>query len=403
MREAVRTEIDDLISRKLPALVALYQDFHAEPELSGDEVRTAEQLAEELEAAGLTVTREIGGQGVVGVFENGPGPVVMLRADMDALPVQEETGLPYASRCPGVMHACGHDLNMTALVGAAGVLAGVRKAWSGTLLFVGQPAEERVAGARAMLRDGLFTRFPRPMCAVAVHAGPDIPSGMVGTRSGVLSAGGESIDITVKGVGGHAAHPDQAKDTVVIAAETVLALQTIRSREIDPNQFFVLTVAAVHGGSKHNTIPDEVMMKANLRYHHEAVREQGLEAVRRITTGIARTAGVPENLMPVVTVIDESVPPLVTDAGLTNRCTATVEEILGEGNVIEILPLPGSEDFAVYGREGVPLVYFRVGTMTGGQPGPYLHSSRFAPDQAAAIRNATLVLVASALACTGKE
>ncbi|QYZ79126.1 amidohydrolase [Methanofollis formosanus] len=403
MREAVRTEIDDLISRKLPALVALYQDFHADPELSGEEVQTARQLAGELEAAGITVTMEIGGHGLIGVLENGPGPVMMLRADMDALPVQEETGLPYASRRPGVMHACGHDINMTALVGAAGVLASVREAWSGTLLFVGQPAEETVAGARAMLRDGLFTRFPRPTCAVAVHAGPDIPSGMIGTRSGVLSAGGESIDITVRGVGGHAAHPDQAKDPVVIAAETILALQTIRSREISPNEFFVLTVAAVHGGSKHNTIPDEVTMKANLRYHHHPVREQGLEAVRRIAAGAARTAGVPEDLMPVVTVIDESVPPLVTDAGLTGRCSLAVEEMLGEGSVIEIPPLSGSEDFAVYGQEGVPLVYFRVGTMLGEKPGPYLHSSRFAPDQTAAIRYATLVLVASALACTGKE
>lgn len=403
MREEVRTEIDDLVSRKLPALVALYQDFHAEPELSGEEVQTAEQLAAELEAAGITVTKEIGGYGIVGVLENGPGPVVMLRADMDALPVQEETGLPYASRRPGVMHACGHDLNMTALVGAAGVLAGIRKAWSGTLLFVGQPAEETVAGARAMLRDGLFTRFPRPSCAVAVHAGPDIPSGSVGTRSGVLSAGGESIDLVVRGLGGHAAHPDQARDPVVIAAETILALQTLRSREIDPNEFFVLTVAAVHGGSKHNTIPDEVTMKVNLRYHHSAVRDQGLEGVRRITTGVARAAGVPEDLMPVVTVIDESVPPLVTDAGLTDRCVAAAEEILGEGKVIKIPPLSGSEDFAVYGQEGVPLVYFRVGTMVGGKPGPYLHSSHFAPEQTNAIKSATLTLVASALACVGKD
>lgn len=396
---ACRERILDLTEREVPALLDLYREFHASPEVSGAEEETAGRLAGALEAAGCTVTRNIGGHGLVGVLENGDGPVVMLRADMDALPIQEETDLPYASRRAGVMHACGHDLHMTSLVGAARVLASSRECWQGTVLFVGQPAEEVVAGAKRMIADGLFKRFPKPACAIAVHAGPDIGVGRVGTRSGILSAGGESIDLLVRGVGGHAAHPDRTRDPIVLAAETVLALQTIRSREIDPNDFFVLSVGAIHGGTKHNAIPDEVALKLNLRYLRAGVRDQGLAAIRRIAEGTAHAAGVPEERMPVVAVIDESVPPLVTDAALTGKCGAGIEGCLGAGSVVEIPPLAGSEDFAVFGDAGVPLAYFRIGTKGEGSGDAYLHSSHFAPDALPAIRTGTVVLAASVVAC----
>ncbi|WP_342679790.1 amidohydrolase [Methanofollis sp. UBA420] len=394
-----RERILALTDREAHALLGLYREFHASPELSGAEEETAGRLAGALEAAGCTVTRGIGGHGLVGVLENGDGPVVMLRADMDALPIQEETGLPYASKRPGVMHACGHDLHMTSLVGAARILVSCRECWKGTVLFVGQPAEEIVAGAKRMIADGLFERFPKPECAVAVHAGPDIGVGRVGTRAGILSAGGESIDLLVRGVGGHAAHPDRTRDPVVLMAETVLALQTIRSREIDPNDFFVLSIGAVHGGIKHNAIPDEVALKVNLRYHRRRVRDQGLAAVRRSAEGTALAAGVPTERMPVVTVIDESVPPLVTDAALTGKCGAGIEECLGAGAVIEIPPLSGSEDFAVFGEVGIPLAYYRIGTKGKESGDAYLHSSHFAPDAIPAIRTGTVVLAASVVAC----
>ncbi|WP_067048028.1 M20 metallopeptidase family protein [Methanofollis ethanolicus] len=394
-----RERILALTDREAPDLLGLYRAFHASPELSGTEEETAGRLAGALEEAGCTVTRGIGGHGLVGTLENGDGPVVMLRADMDALPIREETGLPYASLRPGVMHACGHDLHMTSLVGAARVLAASRECWQGTVLFVGQPAEEIVAGAKRMIADGLFERFPKPDCAVAVHAGPDIGVGHVGTRAGILSAGGESVDLLVRGVGGHAAHPDRTRDPIVLTAETVLALQTIRSREIDPNDFFVLSIGAVHGGIKHNAIPDEVALKVNLRYHRRRVRDQGLAAVRRIAAGTALAAGVPTERMPVVTVIDESVPPLITDAALTEKCSAGIEECLGTGAVIEIPPLSGSEDFAVFGEVGIPLAYYRIGTKSDESGDAYLHSSHFAPDPAPAIRTGTVVLAASVIAC----
>jgi len=395
-------QVRELAEAERPSLLVLYRDLHAHPELSGEETETAGRLSSALSAAGCSVTAGIGGHGLVGVLENGTGPVVMLRADMDALPIPEETRLPYASRRPGIMHACGHDLHMTALVGAARLLAALRDHWSGTVLFVCQPAEEIVAGARLMIADGLFSRFPKPDCAVAVHVGPDLPAGTVGSRSGILSAGGESIDLIVRGVGGHAAHPDRTRDPVVLAAQTVLALQTIRSREIDPNEFFILSTGSIHGGRKHNAIPDEVALKMSMRYHDRAVRDQGLAAIRRIAAGTAAAAGIPPDLMPAVTVIDESVPPLITDAALTQRCSTAIRGCLGAESVVTIPPLSGSEDFAVFGEAGVPLAYFRVGTKEEGGNGAYLHSSRFAPPAEATVRTGSIVLAVSTLACARK-
>lgn len=395
--------IRELIRAEIPSLLEVYRDLHAHPELSGEESETAGRLAAALAAAGCRVSGGIGGHGLVGVLENGAGPVVMLRADMDALPIAEETGLPYASQRPGVMHACGHDIHMTALVGAARLLAAAKEAWRGTVLFVGQPAEETVSGARLMIADGLFSRFPKPDCAVAVHVGPDLQAGTVGSRSGILSAGGESVDLVVRGVGGHAAHPDRARDPILLAAQILLALQAIRSREVDPNEFFILSTGAIHGGKKHNAIPDEVVLKMSMRYHTAAVRDQGLAAIRRIAEGTAAAAGVPPALMPRVSVIGESVPPLYTDAALTAGCAAAVRACLGAESTVEIPPLSGSEDFAVFGEAGIPLAYFRIGTKEEGDSGAYLHSSRFAPPPAAAIETGAIVLAVAALSCAPPE
>ncbi|MDD1661649.1 MAG: amidohydrolase, partial [Methanomicrobiales archaeon] len=286
LSEELRQRLHDLIGDGYPGLEGLYRDLHASPELSGQEKETAARIAGELRRAGLEVHTGIGGHGIVGVLANGPGPAVMIRSDMDALPVEEKTGLPYASTVRvgvetravkvGVMHACGHDLHMTVMVGAVRLLAAVQDTWSGTLLAVGQPAEETGAGARAMVRDGIFTRFPRPAAALALHVDPNIPAGKIGYRPGIISAGSSSLDLTVRGIGGHAAHPHQAIDPVVLSARVILALQTLVSRETDPREMAVLTVGAIHGGTKHNAIPDEVVLRVNIRYNSDAVRDRML-------------------------------------------------------------------------------------------------------------------------------
>jgi hippurate hydrolase len=293
---------------------------------------------------------------------------------------------------------------MAILVGAARVLGAFRGHWHGTVLFIGQPAEETVSGAKAMIRDGLFSRFPRPGYALALHLGPGISAGDIGFREGAFSAGAESLDLVVRGTGGHAAHPELAKDPVVAAAETVLALQTVVSREVRPGEFAVLTVAAIHGGAKHNAIPDEVALQINLRYYREEVRRLLLEAVPRVAEGIARAAGIPEDRMPLVTVLDESVPPLYNDPGLTQRVMAACRKRLGESHVHEIEPLAGSEDFGIFGivEPQIPLCYFRIGADPPGGvgQGPYLHSGRFSPDPGA-IRTGVAAMVAAVLELLG--
>ena len=405
-----------LAEREYPGLEALYRDLHAHPELSGLERETAARMAAELEGPGLTVHRGIGGHGVVGVLENGPGPAVMIRSDMDALPVAERTGLPYASTVTtnvetravkvGVMHACGHDLHMAIMVGAVRLLSATRDGWSGTLLAVAQPAEETGAGARAMVRDGIFTRFPRPAYALALHVDPNIPAGKIGYRPGIISAGSTSLDITVRGIGGHAAHPHQSIDPVVLAARMVLALQTVVSREMDPREMAVLTVGAIHGGTKHNAIPDEVLLRVNIRYTSEAIRARMLASIDRMMRGIALSAGVPDDLLPVIRRPGEVTPPMENDPALTERVRAILSSVLGEDNVLLIPQLTGAEDFSVFGSGDppVPLCYMRLGA---GDPGdleesrrtgkslPYLHSSRFAPPPDPTIRTGAVAMAAA--------
>ena len=388
-------------------LLDLYRTLHGHPELSGQEAETAERLADALEAAGCTVHRGIGGHGVAAVLEDGPGPTLLVRADMDALPVEETTGLPYASRATGtdpngnevpIMHACGHDLHMTALVGLARAMQALRGSWRGRLILIGQPSEERVSGAAAMVADGLYERVGRPDFAIALHVSPEQPAGTILFTEGTASAGAESIDLLIRGIGGHAAHPDQTRDPVLLAAGCVVAFQGIVSREIDPQAFGVLTVASVHGGAKHNAIPDEVRLGLNIRFYDDAVRATLLAAIERVATGLARAAGVPNDRLPVLTLLDESARPLVNDPALVRRVRAAVEAALGPERVGPLGPSSGSEDFGAFGAVDppVPLCYFRVGT-GGGR----LHSPTFAPDTVPTLETAMTAFCAAALDLLG--
>ncbi|HPH35540.1 MAG TPA: amidohydrolase [Methanoregulaceae archaeon] len=400
-------DLSAVFAREYPSLLRLYQDLHAHPELSGQEAWTSERVGKELEAAGFATTRGVGGYGVIGVLTRGTGPVVMLRADMDGLPLKEETGLPYTSREKArdargqevdVMHACGHDLHVAALIGAARVLAACPD-WSGTLVMVGQPSEETVSGAARMIADGLFSRFPRPDAAIALHVAPEIPAGTIGWREGIISAGGESLDIVVCGIGGHAAHPERARDPVVLAAQIILAFQTIVSREVPPGELGIITVASVHGGSKHNAIPDEVLLQVNIRYFRKEVRDLLLNAIKRVTEGIARSAGMAPPLFPRITLLPQSVPPMTNDPALTRKVADAFIRYYGEDHVLHIEPVTGSEDFGVFGlvEPRIPICYFRIGCGDEKYTCGFLHSSRFAPPPEV-IRDAAGALVVAAQA-----
>ncbi len=399
------------LDREYPSLLELYKDLHAHPELSGQEAWTSDRIGKELEAAGFVTTRGVGGYGVVGVLTRGAGPVVMVRADMDGLPLKEETGLPYMSREKAhdargqevhVMHACGHDLHMAALIGAARILAS-RPEWSGTLVMVGQPSEETVSGAARMIADGLFSRFPRPDAAIALHVAPEIPAGTIGWREGIFSAGGESLDIMVRGIGGHAAHPERARDPVVLAAQIILAFQTIVSREVAPGELGIITVASVHGGSKHNAIPDEVLLQVNIRYFRKEVRDLLLNAIKRVTEGIARSAGMAPPLFPRITLLPQSVPPMTNDPTLSRKVADAFLRCYGEDHVLHIDPMTGSEDFGIFGlvEPRIPICYFRIGCGDEKHTCGFLHSSRFAPPPEV-IRDATAALVVAAEAILDK-
>lgn len=414
---ATPAQVHDGVGRLYPELEKLYFELHRNPELSFHEERTAARLAQELRQSGFEVTTKIGGHGIAGVMKNGAGPVVMVRTDLDALPVTENTGLPYAStiRVPdehgnevGVMHACGHDLHMTVFAGAARLLSQMKQHWRGTLLFVGQPAEERGAGARAMLADGLFTRFPRPHYALALHANAGLEAGKVAYCPGYALANVNSVDVTIRGVGGHGAYPHAAKDPVVIAAQVILALQTIVSREIKPLEPAVVTVGSIHGGSKHNIIPEEVKMQLTLRSYSEEVRQQMLAAVGRIVKGIAAAAGLPPERMPLVEVRDDSTLSTYNDPLLVQRLVPAFERMIGAGNVMQTEPVMGGEDFGAYGRvePKVPICIFWLGTVSAekmadsrrsGRALPALHSSQFAPAPEPAIKTGVAAMCAAAL------
>jgi amidohydrolase len=415
---AVRESVAARVAAEYPSLEAIYRDLHTHPELSLLEERTAGIVARELRAAGFEVTEKFGGFGVVGVLRNGPGPTLLLRTDLDGLPVTEETGLPYASthrmKDPSgnevaTMHACGHDIHMTVFLGTARNLAALKSHWSGTVVMIGQPAEERGVGARLMLGAGLYRRFPKPDYAIALHDSATQPAGTVGTVEGFAMANVDSMDIVVRGVGGHGAYPHTTKDPVVLAARIVLALQTIVSRETRPVDPAVVTVGSIHGGTKHNVIPDEVRLQLTLRSYSDQVRAHTIEAIRRICRGEAIAAGLPDDRMPIITISEtEYTPAVFNDPVLTRRVRSVLTDWLGAGNVETIEPEMGGEDFAQYGRtvEKVPVCLFRIGAVDpathaeatrSGRTLPSLHSSRFAPAAELTIKTGLTSLTAVAL------
>jgi amidohydrolase len=418
----------DFVANKLaadyPALDALYKHLHAHPELSLMEEKTAARLAAELRSVGYTVTEKFGGTGIVGVLSNGPGPVLYIRTDLDGLPIAEETGLPYASQTRvtnlagqevSVMQGCGHDIHMTVFTGTARMLAAMKDRWSGTAVFIGQPAEEIGVGARAMLAEGLYRKFPKPDYVVAVHDSASLPAGTVGILEGYVMANVDSVDITVRGRGGHGAYPHATIDPVVLAARIVLTLQTIVSRETRPVEPAVVTVGSIHGGTKHNIIPNEVKLQLTLRSYSDSVRRHTIAAIRRICRGEAIAAGLPDDLMPVITIKeDEFTPATYNDPALTRRVRGALVSWLGAENVTAIDPEMGGEDFSQFGRttEKVPICLFRVGAVDPalvaesqrtGVPLPSLHSSKFAPLPEPTIKTGVTALTAAALDLLAKK
>src|SRR5882762_517682 len=347
---------------------------HQAPELSLMEEKTSLFLASELRKAGYDVTEHVGGFGVVAVLKNGEGKTVMIRTDLDALPVKEETAAHYASSVMAkdsagqvvpVMHACGHDIHITTMVGVARTMAELKKDWKGTLILIGQPAEEVSAGAKRMIADGLFKRWPRPDYAIALHVDAELEVGKVGYISGYAMANVDSIDILIRGMGGHGAMPHMTRDPIVIAAECVRALQTIASREVKATEPVVVTVGSIHGGTKHNVIPDEVKLQLTVRTYRDEVREQVISAIERIGKGIAASAGVPKNLEPIVTVKDEFTPATYNTPELVEKIVVSLKKMVGEENVVEREPTMGGEDFGRYGKEEpkIPICMFRLGSV----------------------------------------
>ncbi|HET6180890.1 MAG TPA: amidohydrolase [Candidatus Sulfotelmatobacter sp.] len=384
-------EVDNIY----PDAHALYLDLHQNPELSAHETQTAEKLATRLRAAGYGVTEHVGGTGIVAILKNGAGPTIMLRTELDALPVEEKTGLPYASkvhakddagRDVSVMHACGHDLHMASLLGTAEIMARSKATWHGTLMLIGQPAEETIGGAEAMLRDGLFTRFPKPDVAVALHVGNELPAGMASITPGIYNTNADSLKVTIYGKGGHGAAPHTAVDPIVIAARTILALQTIVSREVKPGEMAVVTVGYIRAGTKNNIIPDEAEMGLTVRTYKQDIRKHVLAAIDRIVKAEAAAGGAPREPS-----VDhyEGTDAVYNDPALAERMRAPLEAALGKKNVVIEGPIAPSEDFSYFVAQGVPGFYFSLGgadpdkfaqAKTSGTHLPSNHSPFFAPD-----------------------
>jgi hippurate hydrolase len=395
-----------------PQVETLYIDLHRNPELSYHEEKTAAKIADQLRKLGYDVTTGVGGNGVVGVFKNGAGPVVMLRAELDALPVPEKTGLPYASHVTThddrgvevpVMHACGHDLHMAVGIGTAALLVQNKEHWRGTFIYVGQPAEERIGGATAMIKDGLFTRFPKPDIAFAIHDSNGLPAGKVGYTPGFSASNADSVTVTVYGVGGHGSAPQETIDPVVIAARTIVSWQTIVAREIDPQDPAVITVGSIHGGTKNNIIPDEVVMQLTVRSYKDEVRKHLLAAIERIADAEAAAAGAPKK--PLVEHV-EGVGAVYNDPKTTDRIMERLKAVMGESNVVLERPIMASDDFAEYRFAGVPSVMLELGAvnpekyaeaMKANQPIPGPHSPYFAPDREPSLKTGIEVEMTSIL------
>jgi amidohydrolase len=420
---AAADPLRDAVASDMPSLLALYRDLHANPELSMEEVRTSAKLAAEAKKLGFKVTTGVGKTGVVAVMENGPGPVLLMRADMDGLPVVEQTGLPFASKVrgtsrgggeTGIMHACGHDTHMTAWVGAARRLVAMKDRWSGTLVMILQPGEETGEGAQAMLNDGLYTRFPKPTHAIAFHDAASLPAGVIGYSQGYALANVDSVDIDVKGIGGHGAYPHTTKDPIVLASRIVTALQTLVSREANPQDPAVVTVGSFHAGAKHNIVPDEAKLLITVRSYTPETRKLLLDGIRRIVRGEAIAAGMPDDRMPVVTIRDgEYTPATFNTDKLTASTAALFTERFGADRVVKTPAVMGGEDFSRYhiADKTIESLIFWVGGVphdkwqaAGGDPAklPSLHSPFWAPDAQAVVSTATEAMVAAALGVLGK-
>lgn len=411
------------VTADMPALIKLYRDLHQNPELSGQEVKTAAKLAALVKALGFEVTTGVGKTGVVAVLKNGPGPTLLIRTDTDGLPVVEATGLPFASKAraitdegieSGVMHACGHDTHMTSWIGTAQRMVALKAQWSGTLVMIAQPAEERGSGARAMLKDGLYRRFPKPTHAIAFHDSAGLPAGTVGITRGYALANVDSVDLVVKGVGGHGAYPHTTKDPIVLASRIVTSLQTLVSRELDPKQSAVVTVGSFHAGSKHNIIPAEATLLLTVRSYTDEVRKQLLDGIGRIAKGEAIAAGIPADKMPTVTVRDEFTPATFNTAELTDFAIGKLQARFGKERVVETPAVLGGEDFSQYylADKSIQSLIFWVGGVprakweaTKGDAAklPSLHSAMWAPDAEAVIRTATESMVTVALGLLEKK
>ena len=412
---AQETSVEKAAVGELPSLLSIYKDIHSHPELSCHEEKTATMMAKELRSAGCEVTENFGrydnpnlkSYGVIGVMKNGNGPLVMVRTDMDALPVEEDTGLPYASKVTTkddngrevhVMHACGHDVHMSAFIGTARLLQRTKDQWSGTIMFVAQPAEETGGGARALLKGGLYNRFGKPDFALGFHDKADLQIGHVGVTPGYTYANVDSVDVTVRGIGGHGAYPHKTKDPIVLAAEMINTWQTIASRENNPLDPIVITVGSIHGGTKHNIIPDDVKMQLTVRTYKSDVRDRVLKAIDDIAKGTAAAAAVPADRAPIVTVLkDQFTPATYNNPDLTKRLVEVWKKVLGPDNVEIVDATMGGEDFSEYSLpdHSIPAVDFHIGAVDPekiaefkkeGKELPSLHSSKFAPVPEPAIK-----------------
>lgn len=395
--------IDKQIDAQADDLLKLYTHLHSHPELSLQEKESAARMADELEKIGFSVTTKIGGHGVVGVFKNGDGPTVWVRADMDALPVVEQTGLEYASKVKakdrngnevGVMHACGHDVHMTCFIGTARTLVNLKKEWSGTLVMVAQPAEEIGAGARMMIEDGLFKKFPKPDYCVALHADAQLPVGQIHYTEGLAMANVDTVDLTIKGKGGHGAAPHTTVDPIVLAAEVILDLQTIVSREVEPGDPAVVTVGSIHGGTKHNITPNEVKLQITVRTTTDKTRDAVLKAIERKAKAHAEAARAPAPEMKVN--LDEFCPSLTNDPKLTKRLMDLFGTVLGAENIVARKPIMGGEDFSRFATSGAPICMYFLGTIEpekyaaskkeGGKPLPSTHNDSYYPQPAPSLK-----------------
>jgi amidohydrolase len=421
---AIAQKVPALVEKQLPSLLTTYKGIHTAPELSHHEEQTSALFAEELRKAGYTVTERVGkypdgsqAYGVVGILKNGAGPTLLVRTDLDALPVTEDTGLQYASKVRsknpagqdvGVMHACGHDIHITTMIGVARNMAALKSQWHGTLMLIGQPSEETIDGAKAMLADHLYERFGRPDLAIALHDA-NFAAGKVSVVSGPALASSTSIDVVMRGVGSHGAAPEAGKDPVVMAGEFIVELQTVVSRSVPPAEPAVVTVGHILGGTKRNIIPDEVKMELTTRCYSEEVRQTIIEGVKRTAKGVAIAAGVPADRMPIVTVLgDESTPATVNDPALAARLQKIFVAKLGAQNVIERKPIMGSEDFGIFSLDHkIPAVIFWLGAYDPakvaesertGVPLPSPHSPFFAPLPEPTLRTGVTAMTDAALA-----